>query len=328
MRWRAAAALILVSALLQSCGGSAVTPTPPSSTSPTLVSVVITGSPSMYVGTTAQLRASANYAKGSPVDVTTQVTWASAAPSVATISPSGMLAAVGTGTADITANYQGVTGTLRLTVNRVPVFTLSGTVTETFPTSSTPVGGALVQILDGPNQGRSATTDSNGQYQITALLAGTGSVRAHAANYDDATTNSVTIGNDTPLSFMLNPTAKQIHEDIVSDISGGGPSTCYLQGGTTPFPCRLFPVPLHNPGPLQASVAWQSTNDAIFVLQLYNGDADQVISQAPVVPSDTSTATILNLSAAISTPGNYQLRVVAFRISKTVIFTLTTTHMN
>ncbi len=327
MRWRVVAALLLLPGLLQACGGnSSVTPTPPP-TSPTLVSVTITGSLSVYAGLTTQLKATANYAKGTPLDVTNQATWASATPAVATISPSGILKGVSTGTADITASYQNVTGTLHVTVNRVPLYTLSGTVTETFPTASTAVAGVVVQVVDGANQGQSATTDSSGQYQLTDLVAGTFSVKAHHDNYDDVT-SSVTIQNDATLAFSLNPTSKEVREVFDSNVSGGGPSTCQLQGGTTPFPCRVFPLALHNTGPLAAALGWATTDEAIFVLQLYNDDTDQVVSQSPVTPSDTNTSTLLTLNATMSAAGNYQLRVIAWRISSTVSFELITTHPN
>jgi hypothetical protein len=66
---------------------------------------------------TQQLSAIGHYSDGSMHDVTAAVTWASSAPSVATVNTAGLLTAVADGTADITATLSGKTATLGISVS-------------------------------------------------------------------------------------------------------------------------------------------------------------------------------------------------------------------
>ena len=76
--------------------------------------------PSIPVGETQPFTATGTYSDNSTQDLTSQVTWASATTSVATISNDrdrlGMATGVGTGTSTISATLAGVTGSTVLTV--------------------------------------------------------------------------------------------------------------------------------------------------------------------------------------------------------------------
>lgn len=94
---------------LISCGGSS---------DPTLNSVVVSPAQVMLynVGEGAQLKAMANYTSTSysqtrtTREVTSQVTWESVNPAVATVSASGVVTAAGQGTTTVTATLNGSTG--------------------------------------------------------------------------------------------------------------------------------------------------------------------------------------------------------------------------
>jgi len=87
-------------------------------TSPvTSVGVVVTGQPTLAVGATTQLQASVVYSDGTQKDVTSVAKWSSTVPSVATISVSGLVTAYSAGTTAITASFQGVTGSLTVTIS-------------------------------------------------------------------------------------------------------------------------------------------------------------------------------------------------------------------
>ncbi len=60
-------------------------------------------------------------------------------------------------------------------------YTLSGRVTEAG--RATPIVGATVAVADGPNTGRSATTDSSGTYSIPTLQPGGFTANASATGY-------------------------------------------------------------------------------------------------------------------------------------------------
>lgn len=65
---------------------------------------------------TQQLTVTANYGSGKSVDVTESATYSSTNESVATVSATGLITAVGEGTATINVTYEGASGTCAVTV--------------------------------------------------------------------------------------------------------------------------------------------------------------------------------------------------------------------
>jgi plastocyanin len=91
----------------------------------TLTSITLMpANPRIAVGTTEQFMAMGAFSDGTTQDVTSQATWASSNPSIATISNAsssqGLATAVATGTSTITATLNGVTGSTVLTVGGTP----------------------------------------------------------------------------------------------------------------------------------------------------------------------------------------------------------------
>jgi plastocyanin len=73
--------------------------------------------PSLLPGQTEQFMAMGMYSDNSTQDLTNQVTWASANTAVATISAGGLATAVAPGTSSISAAFDGMSGSMLLTVN-------------------------------------------------------------------------------------------------------------------------------------------------------------------------------------------------------------------
>jgi len=98
----------------------------------TVSSLLVVGPTMVPTGQTGELTASASTSSGKQV-VTSGVTWQSSNPGVASVSDAGILTAIAPGTVTITASYQGVTGSLTVTVANVTVsaVTLYGTTTVT-----------------------------------------------------------------------------------------------------------------------------------------------------------------------------------------------------
>jgi hypothetical protein len=67
--------------------------------------------PTVGIGGTTQLAATATYADGSSNDVSGSVSWRSADPQVVSVSGSGVASGSATGNAALTASYQGQTAT-------------------------------------------------------------------------------------------------------------------------------------------------------------------------------------------------------------------------
>jgi hypothetical protein len=104
------------------CGGSPppspTQPTPPTATPPpvtTVSSVFVSGS-APSIGNTAEFTATATLSNSTTLSVTTQATWSSSNTAVATVSSVGVVTAIGSGTVDIIATYQSVSGRAHITV--------------------------------------------------------------------------------------------------------------------------------------------------------------------------------------------------------------------
>src|SRR2546423_6746116 len=147
-------------AALVACGGkgAALSPAAPS-TSGSVSAIAVTSAAAS--SSTMQLTATARMTDGNTRDVTTASQWTSSNLSIATISSTGLLTVVASGDVDARATYQGVTGSMHLTVTRTQRFVLSGVAHAASPDSGF-LAGVQMQMTDGPAAGQTAVTDANG----------------------------------------------------------------------------------------------------------------------------------------------------------------------
>jgi carboxypeptidase family protein len=80
-------------------------------------------------------------------------------------------------------------------------FTLSGTVNETSPITGV-VSDVRIDVLDGPNAGRSAMTDNNGRYSMSGLSSGQFQLRASKSGYVRLERN-VSLASNTTLDLSV-----------------------------------------------------------------------------------------------------------------------------
>lgn len=112
--------LVLLAAILVSWPTIVLAANP--SSQPTLQSITVTQildpdvATTLGVGAVRQFTATGNYSDGSTQYLTQAVTWSSASPSIATVSPIGLVTAVAPGTVVISATSGSITGTSSLTV--------------------------------------------------------------------------------------------------------------------------------------------------------------------------------------------------------------------
>lgn len=151
-------------------------------------------------GATVQLTAEARDLNGHVV-AEAEFVWASSDTSVATVDESGLVTAVGTGTAQVTATSSGAAGTAVLQV--VLSYTLSGTVTDG-RRAGLAVPGAAVRLVSGTQQ--SKTTDARGRYRFLNV-SGQVKITVSAPGYRDQTAE-VMVGSDSSLDFTLEHTGR------------------------------------------------------------------------------------------------------------------------
>jgi hypothetical protein len=175
-------ALALAACTSQSGGGptAPTTPTSPAPTQPaapaTVTSISITGAQPMG---SFQLTATAHRSDNTSEDATATAAWQSSNPQVAAVSTSGFVSVLMDGSADLTATYQGVTGTMHATVSVPATYTITGTVYDAASPTTT-IANAHVQVLQVNSR---AVTDANGRFTLTNVPAGRNLVETTADGY-------------------------------------------------------------------------------------------------------------------------------------------------
>jgi hypothetical protein len=149
--------ILALIAMLAGCSGSSNKPLTPGAS---LTSVVIApAAPSLAIGSTRQFTATANYSDSSAKDVTTSAAWSSSDATIASVQSTGQAApglatGMASGTATVSASFNGMMGSTTLTVT-----TSSAVVTSVLmsPTAVTVGVGAATQFsaVAGYNDGSS-----------------------------------------------------------------------------------------------------------------------------------------------------------------------------
>ncbi|MGO9464539.1 MAG: Ig-like domain-containing protein [Isosphaeraceae bacterium] len=181
----------------------------------TLQSITVTpANPSIPIGGAQQFTATGLFSDDSTENLTSQVTWASATPSVATISATGLASALATGTSSITASLDGITGSTVLTATPPTPILQSITVTPANPhitvgateqftatgsfsnNSTENLTSEVIWTSDKPSV---ATTSATGL--ATALAMGTSSITASLSGITGEAMLTVT-RTSTPFRFQ------------------------------------------------------------------------------------------------------------------------------
>jgi len=181
LRKHLAPVAILLAALGSACGGSS------ESAPPAVASVTVTlGASSLVAGQSTAASAVLRDGGGNVLTGRT-VAWTSSAPSVATVSSSGSVSAIGAGTASIVATSEGQSGSALLTVTEAPVASVAVSVTSPLVVGQAAQASALLR--DGTGNvltGRSVTWTSSASGiasvstsgLVTAVAVGTATITA------------------------------------------------------------------------------------------------------------------------------------------------------
>ena len=114
--------MLAVATMLSTCSPSPAAPAPPATppaSTVTLKSITISGiGASETVGATALLLATATFSDNSTQTVTTQATWSTSDATIATVSSVGLATFIKSGAVNLQATYQGMSGTLAVSVSQ------------------------------------------------------------------------------------------------------------------------------------------------------------------------------------------------------------------
>jgi len=176
---------LLTALLLSSCGGGFF----PSSTEITAITLSPT-SAFITPTTTQQFTATATFGNNTSGDVTSQVTWTSSSPSVATVNSSGLVTGVALGSTTITAksNNSSATATAPVTVSSKTIVSIA----------INPTNPSISLSLDQQQQFTATATYSDGTMgDITTSATWTSSATSVATITSAGLASPVSIGSTT-----------------------------------------------------------------------------------------------------------------------------------
>jgi hypothetical protein len=187
-------ALFLCIAASWSCTSSSNSP------SGVVKSLKVSGDTTLTATDDSQFSAQAVMSDGSTEDVSLRAAWTSSNTVVAIVGPSGIVTAKTDGVVNISATYQGASGTVKTTVSPLVVFAIGGTVIET---GFGGIPGAKVQVLDGPSAGLSTTTDGSGNYVLPGIRAGVKFNLQTSLDGFNSDQRAMTLSKDTLVNISL-----------------------------------------------------------------------------------------------------------------------------
>jgi hypothetical protein len=185
-----------------------------------------------------------------------------------------------------------------------PAFSVTGTVSETAPTTNTRVPEAEVQL----NVGAAYGTGADGTFTIPNVSNGTYTLNVRKAGYNSQTTQVTVAGaNLSGVSVNLQPVARIV--DTIQD-RRATPSASECGNGRA---CQLVRIGSHNNGESRFFVAWNNVTDELDLEWWCNGVrvarsdfngimADEV--KPAIVAGQTCDLRIINAS---NTSFNYTL---------------------
>jgi Carboxypeptidase regulatory-like domain len=170
-------------------------------------------------------------------------------------------------------------------------WTLSGTVTETAPTTSTRIAGATITAVAGLDaDGASVTTDANGGFHLAALAAGTYTIRTRAANYVESS-QPLTLAANQTLAIQLDPVFQTVTTSS-RDVVIGHPSCpggwdipeCEIPRTATGEPCAVdYPFNVHHDGTVEVALEWADRRFGL-ATELCDADEGRATAQALTRP--------------------------------------------
>ncbi len=263
------------------CGSDKSTPTPtspttPTTPAPTATAVSISGDVTLTgIGETSQLTGTATLSDNTTKDVTTAGRWQVGDARVATVSPTGLLTIVGFGSTWLAFTYQTRAASQTVTATLAGTFVIAGRVRE--PGASGLPNVAVVDTMSG----RSATTDSDGQFSLAELPRLQAHFKVDKEGYEPAEVDATQANVDLPIQRVVRLTAGE----TVTPAALAPNDLSYTIGDNRCSPCRLIRVVVPQAGPVQVHVTWTvaASKMSLFVEgQVVEGGTRELIADVAI----------------------------------------------
>jgi len=204
-------------------------------------------------------------------------------------------------------------------------FSLSGQVTAT---SGGVLSGVTVRIADGPNAGRSTTTDVSGNYTLTGLTQSGFTVQFSAANVD-ATSRGVTLTSNQVLNVQVAAYANMVGSWLGSYTSSGlgGSGQCNMTWLITSQTAGVFngtyqvsgATGCSQAGNISGTMTTQNTLSAIsLTIGVSNG---AVCSDANVQRTSLLSGRVLTIQSTFVRTCTFPPPTITFNLSQTTVMT-------
>jgi hypothetical protein len=285
--------LILLAPIWTSCGKdepSVTAPTTPTSTpAPAVTRVSINGNVTLTrVGETTQLTAVATLSDNTTKDVTSDGRWLLSDIRVITISPTGLITAVGFGAHDVFFTYQTKGAQMTVTVTPPGTFAIAGRVREPG------VGGlANVRVVDTMSGG-SATTDSEGQFSLAELPRLQAHFKAEKEGYEPAEVDATQTNVDLPLQRVV----RLVAGETVKPAGLAPNDLSYTVGSNRCNDCRLIRVVVLQAGTVHVHVTWTVTASTLCLFAEGQVVAGETLELTADVPINAPREVLMYLGAA------------------------------
>ncbi|HEY1810147.1 MAG TPA: Ig-like domain-containing protein [Acidobacteriaceae bacterium] len=307
--------------VLNGCGGTSG----PALSSKSLTTVAVTpGDPSIKVGTTQQLKATATYSDGSTADVTDSASWASSAAAIAKVNSSGVVTAVAAGSATVTAALGDMSGSSALSITASAPTVSSVAVT---PASSTVNAGATQQFTatatygDGSTKNVTSTVTWSSSATAVATINASGLATAVAQG---SSTITAALSGVSGKATLTVPTAAP---PTLASIAVTPANSSFAVGATQQFTATATYSDSSTKN-ITSSVTWKSSNMAAVTINASGlatgvaaGSSTITASSGAISGSALATVAVKTISSIAVTPAN-----PSFAAGSTQQFTATATY--
>ncbi len=285
-----AAGQVTVSAALKTVQGSTA-----ATITDNLVSIEVSGSEvNLNIGSTVQLAAMGSYQDKKPAKILRNVTWTSSAPSVATVSSTGLVTGVNAGSATIQATLSGIKGSLGLGVNAAILESITiGPSSPSVNVASQQQLSATGHYNDGSTKNITASVTWKSSDATKATITNAGLVTGvyHGQITITATFNSV--AGSAPLNVIA----------VLNSISITPIGPAVLVGGNQQFKA----TGLFNDGSssnLTSSVSWSSSSQSIATIGTGGKATGMSVGAVNLTASQSGVNAVTALNVVGSTYAN------------------------